>query len=228
MTSRRGTVAGVVGSLIVAFGIACATDSAAQTTSSQGRLIPDDTVAVAKLLATVRNADPLFCELVSRNVDQRGSWSYWGSMGSDPLVTDTASATMLKWVQGKHNDPVIVPRLRAGMRDTDACVRRVSSGLLAHVDHAAAKSALLDALDDSRVEVREVAAFGLGIAEYPAAVDALIERLRDSAPGVRRASAWALGAIEQKKAVPALMGVLSRDGDARVRQTAAWAIGNIK
>jgi hypothetical protein len=227
--TRRGVVTGVVGAMLtIALGIACVNDVAAQSESSQGRLIPDDTASVSRLLTSVRGAAPLYCELVTRNVEQRGSWSYWGGMGSDPLVTDTASASLLRWAQGKHNDPSVVPKLRGGLRDSDACVRRVAGGLLAHVDHANAKAALMDALDDDRAEVREVAAFGIGIAEYAAAVDELIGRLKDTSPGVRRASAWALGAIEQKKAVPALMTLLARDSDARVRQTAAWAIGNIK
>jgi HEAT repeat protein len=34
--------------------------------------------------------------------------------------------------------------------------------------------------------------------------------------------------MEVKKAVPALIDLLARDSDARVRQTAAWAIGSIR
>jgi hypothetical protein len=227
MMSRR-VVVSAVAIWTTAFGVACARDIAAQTASSQGKLIPDDTASVSRLLNTVRGVDPLLCELVVRNVDQRGSWSHWGSMAGDPLVTDSASGALLRWVQNTHNDPALVPRLRTAMRDNDGCVRRVAGSFLAHVEHPSAVNALMDALGDSRAEVREVAAFGLGIAERRDAVDALISRLKDGSPNVRRASAWALGAIEHKKAVAPLMEVLARDTDARVRQTAAWAIGNIK
>lgn len=229
MMSRRGSFAGIAGAaMTLALGVACARDISAQTASSQGRLIADDTASVSRLLNAVRGADVLLCEVLVRNVDQRGSWSHWGSIGADPLVTDSASGALLRWVQNKHNDPVVVPRLRTAMRDSDACVRRVGGSFLAHVDHPSAVAALMDALGDVRAEVREVAAIGLGIAEHPGAVDALIGRLKDGAPAVRRASAWALGALEPKKAIVPLMEVLSRDSDARVRQTAAWAIGNIK
>jgi HEAT repeat protein len=207
---------------------ACATEGNAQTSSSSSRMIPDDTAAVSRLLGAVRGAAPLYCELVTRQVDQRGSWSHWGSMSSESLVTDTASAAMLVWIQRKHNDPVVVPRLRAALRDSDACVRRIAGSFLGRVDHPSALSALLSALEDSNAETRVVSAIGLGMSEETTAVDPLISRLKDSAPLVRRAAAWALGALEAKKAVAPLMALLTNDNDPRVRQTAAWAIGTIK
>jgi hypothetical protein len=214
-----------VGALALA--VACATEGNAQSTGA-GRIVPDDTAAVARLLVAVRGAPPLYCEMATRNVDMHGSWSRWGPMGGDPLETDSASAAMLSWIQRAHNDPAVVPRLRAALHDDDACVRRVAGSFLARVEHSSATGALLSALDDAKAETREVAAVGLGMAEYAAAVDPLISRLKDSSPAVRRAAAWALGSIEAKKAVPALMTMLSTDSDPHVRQAAAWAIGSIK
>lgn len=227
--SRRGVAAGAVGAaLTLALGVACARDSAAQNASASAARIPDDTAAVTRLLNAIRGVDPLLCELATRSVDMHGSWSRWGPISGDPLETDSASAALIRWIQKKHNDPSVVPRLRTALRDADACVRRVAGSFLSRIEHPSATSALMDALDESRPEVREVAAYGLGLAEHAGAVDALIERLKDSAPAVRRASAWALGSIEAKKAVVPLLEVLSRDTDARVRQIAAWAIGNIR
>ncbi|MEK7400814.1 MAG: HEAT repeat domain-containing protein [Gemmatimonadota bacterium] len=228
MSSRRALAVGVGAALALALGVACARDSVAQTVAESGRLVRDDTASVARLLNAIRGVDPLLCELATRNVDQHGSWSRWGPMAGDPLETDSASASLIRWIQNDHSDPAVVPRLRNAMRDSDACVRRVAGSFLARVEHPSATFALVDALDDSRPEVREVAAVGLGMAEFGGAVDALIARLKDATPAVRRASAWALGSIESKKAVVPLMEVLARDSDARVRQTAAWAIGNIK
>ena len=227
--SARGVLTVFTGAtLAIVLGVACARDGSAQTTSGQSRAVPDDTAAMVRLLSAVRGADPLFCEMATRNVDMHGWWSRWGPIADDPLETDSSSAALVRWIQRDHSDPALVPRLRAGLRDGDACVRRVAGSMLSRVEHPSALSALMDALGDSRAEVREVAALGLGMAEHKGAVDALIGRLKDGTPGVRRAAAWALGSIGPRKAVPPLMDVLARDPDARARQAAAWAIGNIK
>jgi hypothetical protein len=208
----------------IAIGVACANDSNAQTPQ---RIVPDDTASVSRLLAVVRGASPLVCEMTARAADQRGSWSNWGSVGGSPLVIDSASSALLDWIHREHNDPALVAPLRAAMREDDACVRRVSASLLSHVDHLLARSALREALDDAKAGTREVAAIGLGMAHDQSTVDALERRLADDATGVRVAAAWALGELEMKKSIPALIHVLARDPDARVRQAAAWAIGNM-
>jgi hypothetical protein len=225
---KTAAVAGTVLAVAaLALAIACARDGNAQGVSA-GHIVPDDTAAVSRLLVAVRGAPPLYCEMATRNVDMHGSWSRWGPMGGDPLETDSASAAMLSWIQRKHNDPAVVPRLRVALRDDDACVRRVAGSFLARVEHPSAMSALLAALDDTKSETREVAAYGLGMAEHASAVDPLIARLKDTSPSVRRAAAWALGSIEARKAIPSLLAMLSTDSDPRVRQAAAWAIGSIK
>ena len=211
--------------VVLATSAGCVAESSAQMAE---RIIPDDTTHVVRLLAVSRGADPLVCEMTARAADQRGSWSMWGPISGDPLTTDSASAALIDWIQRKHNDPAIVPRLGRAMRDTDGCVRRVAGSFLSRIRHPAAMAALLDGIQDPKPETREVAAFGLGMTEAPAAIDPLMRLLRDSEPRVRRAAAWALGQREAQRAVPALMEMLTRDSDARVRQTAAWAIGNIK
>jgi HEAT repeat protein len=220
----------ILGTLVfaagVAIGVGCASDSSAQA-AERTRIIPDDTAGIARLLAVVRGGNPLVCEMATRAADMQGSWSSWGSMGGAPLVMDSAAAALLNWVQRTHNDPAVVPMLRAGIHDGDGCVRRVASSLLSRVRHPAAVRALMDALDHPSAGTREVAAFGLGMADAPAAADPLVARLRDASPAVRRAAAWAVGQMEIKKAVPVLIELVSRDPDARVRQTAAWAIGSI-
>jgi HEAT repeat protein len=226
--SSEFRIPNVVLGLALVSAIACVAEGSAQTSRTAERVVPDDTVSLARLIGSARGSTPLNCEMITRHVDQQGSWSRFGSMASDPLVTDSSSAALLTWIQNKHNDPVVVPRLRTALRDDDACVRRVASSFLARVDHPTALNALLGALDESNVETRAVAAVGLGMAEKPAAIDPLIGRLRDSSPTVRRSAAWALGALEAKKAVAPLMAMLTNDADPRVRQAAAWAIGNIK
>jgi HEAT repeat protein len=223
--SRRNLLEAGVFVVGLAIGIACANDSNAQTAE---RLVPDDTAAVSRLLAIVRGANPLVCEMTTRAADMHGSWMNWGQIGGAPLVMDSASSALLDWVQRTHNDPNIVPRLSSAMRDEDACVRRVAASLMSRVRHASAVSAMIEALGATGPGTREVAALALGMADAEEAADELQGRLRDDTPGVRRAAAWALGELEAKKAVPALLDVLAKDPDARVRQAAAWAIGSIR
>jgi HEAT repeat protein len=223
--SRRHWIEAGVFVAGLGIGVACAGDSSAQTTA---RVVPDDTVAVSRLLGIVRGANPLVCEMTTRAADVHGFWMNRGSIGGSPLVMDSASAALLDWAQRSHNDPAIVPRLAAAMRDEDACVRRVAASLMSRVQHLAAVAAMVDALGEGNPGTREVAALALGMANAEGAAGTLQARLRDEMPGVRRAAAWALGEIEAKNAVPTLIDVLAKDPDARVRQAAAWAIGNIK
>jgi hypothetical protein len=208
----------------IAIGVACANDSSAQTVE---RIVPDDTTAVMRLVRVVRGANPLVCEMTVRTADMRGSWMNWGSVGSSALVIDSTASSLLDWVQHSHNDPALVPPLSAAIRDDDLCVRRVAASLLSHVRHPAATDALRDALADAKPGTREVAALGLGMSDARSAVDPLMARLHDDTPAVRCAVAWALGELEARKALPGLIDLLAKDPDARVRQAAAWAIGNI-
>ena len=212
--------------------VACARDSRAQTAQAGGesaaREVRDDTAALARLLRVVRGVDPVLCELARRTVDMHGSWSRWGPLSDDPLHTDSAAAALIDWVQNDHNDPRVVSMLRAGMRDADACVRRVSGSFLGRVAHPAATEALLGALNETSPGTREVAALGLGMSERPVVVEQLKQRLRDESAAVRRAAAWALGSMEARDALTSLIDVLARDPDARVRQAAAWAIGRLE
>ena len=202
-----------------------ARNPAAPSATPTQRVVADDTASLSRLLTLVRGANPLFCELVSRMVDGR---SYWNSGGRSGLVEmDAAASTLIRWVHSGHEDPRFVPRLAASMRDADPCVRRIAGGMLGRVRHASAMDALVTALDDANAGTREVAAVGLGLQEDSSSVPALIARLRDSAVDVRRTAAWALGVIEHKSAMMPLVELLGRDPDPRVREAAAWAIGEV-
>jgi HEAT repeat protein len=228
---REERIARVVLPLLLAASLsACVREGNAQ--SAAAAIVRDDTASVARLLQSVRGADPLFCELVTRSVDTHGWWSRWGPLSSDPLQVDSASGALIAWIQREHNDPAVVPRLRSALRDQDACVRRVAGSFLGRVEHASATAALVAALDDASADTRYVATLGLGLSDdspRPAGVvEPLVRRLRDDSPQVRRAAAWALGALEAREALTALIGVLERDSDPRVRQAAAWALGQLK
>jgi HEAT repeat protein len=207
--------------------IACARDGNAQASGSRRQIVADDTASVTRLLNAVRGADPFLCELATRNVDAHGWWSRGGPPGDSPLDRDSASAMLVRWIQQDHNDPAIVPKLGAALRDPDGCVRRVAGSFLGRVSHPVATTALLGGLEDATVDTRFVSAIGLGLSERAEATQPLIRALRDEDATVRRAAAWALGALEAVSAEDALLAALQRDTDARVRQAAAWAIGRL-
>jgi HEAT repeat protein len=213
----------------LALAASCASETNAQVAlSSAPPIVRDDTTALARLLDGVRGVNPFACELATRSVDMHGWWSNWGDLSGNPLEMDSTAAALILWIQHKHNDPAVIPRLSAAMRDADRCVRRVAGSFLGRVQHPNAVSALVAALDDANAETRHVAAIGLGVSDEPARpTQQLVRRLRDESADVRRAAAWALGALEEREALVPLIELLQRDADPRVRQTAAWAIGEI-
>lgn len=175
------------------------------------------------LLSAVRGATPLACELIVRSVGQgwfSGGWSRAPDAERD--VREQA-----RWAAERRDDPSIVPTLRAGLEDADACVRRASARLLGSTRHPAAIEALLDALQSPNPVTRQLAAVGLGYADDLDAVDPLLRVLRDDDAAVRTAAAWALGRIEDRRAVAPLTSLLLDDPDPAVRRAAALALGDI-
>src|ERR1051325_11010559 len=131
---RQTTIEALLLATGFVIGVAC-TNSSAQG-ADRRKSVADDSVAVTRLLSVVRGGDPLICEMATRTADMHGSWSMWGPLSGDPLVMDSASSALLNWIQHRHDDPAIVPRLRAALHDDDACVRRVAGSLLSRVRHS--------------------------------------------------------------------------------------------
>ena len=195
--------------------------------------VPSDSLAAA-LLATVRGADPVVCELAVRAVDGRHGWSSTADelAGVGATLTPLQRAT-IQWAvddgdEEERPDPAAVEPLSAALRDPDPCVRRMAALKLGRSGHPQAIAALTTALGDAEPELRAVGALGLGYAEDPASIDPLGDVLDDGSPEVRAAAAWALGEIEDARAVPLLIPVLRGDADPAVRRVAAWALGSIE
>jgi HEAT repeat protein len=186
----------------------------------------EDSAAVVAFLAAVRGVDPLVCDLAVRTVDQ--GWGWGGSeTPASAAARDERVREILLAVTRDLRDAAVVPPLRAGLSDADACVRRMSGPLLGRSRAPGAFAALAQALRASDAETREMAALGLGVADSSAAVAPLVAALGDGSPRVRAMAAWALGRIEDPAAVEPLARVLRGDADAVVRRTAAWALGQI-
>ena len=204
---------------------------AAQAEAAVAR-VPTDSLAAA-LLATVRGADPVVCELAVRAVDGRHGWSSTADelAGVGATLTPLQRAT-IQWAVDDDDEegavPAAVEPLTAALRDRDACVRRMAALKLGRTGHPRAVAALTAALAGGEPEIRAVGALGLGYAEDPAAIDALGRALADGSAEVRAASAWALGEIEDARAIPLLIPILRDDADPAVRRVAAWALGAIE
>lgn len=210
--------AGLAAALAVT--VACSVDGRAQEPR-----MPDAAAAEA-LIAAVRGAGPVLCELAARTIENR-----WGWGGRGPFGTNRRDATVratLAFVNERHGDPAAVAPLAAALHDDDACVRRVAAPLLGRITDPRAREALQSALNDARPETREAAATGLGYTDDHGMVAPLITALRDGEAGVRTAAAWALGQIEDHRAVEPLSRLLWRDPDPDVRAAAATALGEIE
>lgn len=186
----------------------------------------DDAENVAALIAAVRNANPVLCELAARGAAWDGNWQFVGPAA--PLrERNSASATLVRFAASSPKGREVIAPLRAALADPDPCVRRFAAPLLGRTQQDAAVETLVSALRDENPIAREAAAVGLRFAEKPATIDPLSRALEDREASVRAAAAWALGEIEDSRAIPALERTL-KDPEPIVRINAAWALGEIE
>jgi hypothetical protein len=220
---------GAAGACAVAAGALLATH-ACETASAQGQTARryrslDEPAAVEMLLAAVRGAGPVLCELAARSVEERFGWE--GPHEVAPLRRDAQLRDVLRLASRRITDGRAVSLLRSAIADPDPCVRRVAAPLLGRAQHRDALPALLGALASPDSAVRAAAAAGLGYRRDRAASEALIAALRDPAASVRATGAWALGRAEDRTAVTHLTRLLEGDRDPAVRVAAAWALGKM-
>ena len=186
----------------------------------------DEVENVAALIAAVRNANPVLCELAARGSSWGGNWQHAGPAS---LLREGRAPTMelVRFAASSPKGREVVAPLRAALGDPDACVRRFVAPLLGRTQQTAAVESLVEALRDQSAITREAAAVGLRFAEKRETMDDLTRALGDQEPSVRAAVAWALGEFEDPRAIPALERVL-KDPEAVVRINAAWALGEIE
>jgi HEAT repeat protein len=221
----RAAVPVVTGEAVVAIAPIVSPDQGApvRQAPSQGQ---DETENVAALIAAVRNANPVLCELAARGASWDGNWQYVGP--ASPLRARNAQTMeLVRFAASSPKGREVIAPLRAALGDPDPCVRRFVAPLLGRTQHDAAVEALVAALRDENPVTREAAAVGLRFAEKPATIDPLIRALGDQEFTVRAAAAWALGEIEDSRAIPALERAL-KDAEPVVRINAAWALGEIE
>ena len=186
----------------------------------------DDAENVAALIAAVRNANPILCELASRGAMWNGNWQYVGP--ATPLRARNApNMDLVRFAASSPKGREVIAPLRAALGDPDPCVRRFVAPLLGRTQQNAAVESLVAALRDDNPVTREAAAVGLRFAENSATIEPLTRTLEDPESTVRAAAAWALGEIEDSRAIPALERAL-KDADPIVRINAAWALGEIE
>lgn len=129
---------------------------------------------------------------------------------------------------GEFLDPNgLQPLTAAYETDTDPGVRTAVVTALGRLNHPAGTATLAAALGDDAVEVRRAAVDQVLKVNFFREHDALIGALADTDDEVRMRAARLNGVFQVDSAVPALMGMLASDGNMRVRQAAAWALGKI-
>lgn len=186
----------------------------------------DEAENVAALIAAVRNANPVLCELAARGAAWDGNWHSVGP--ASPLrARGEETMTLVRFAASSPRSRDVIQPLRAALGDPDPCVRRFVAPLLGRTQHDAAVETLVTALRDASATTREAAAVGLRFAEKPSTLDPLMRALEDSESSVRAASAWALGELEDSRSIAALERVL-KDSEPIVRMNAAWALGEIE
>lgn len=186
----------------------------------------DDAENVAALIAAVRNANPILCELASRGAMWNGNWQYVGP--ATPLrARSSGDMELVRFAASSPKGREVIAPLRAALGDPDPCVRRFVAPLLGRTQQNAAVETLVTALRDENPVTREAAAIGLRFAENPSTIDPLTRALEDRESSVRAAAAWALGEVEDSRAIPALERAL-KDAEPLVRINAAWALGEIE
>ena len=197
--------------------------AAARQTASTSR---DEAQNVEALIASVRNGNPVLCELAARGASWDGNWQYVGP--ASPLRARNAEVMeLVRFAASSPKGREVIAPLRAALGDPDPCVRRFVAPLLGRTQHPAAVETLVAALRDENAVTREAAAVGLRFAEKPSTIDPLTRALSDQEFSVRAAAAWALGEIEDSRAIPALERAL-KDPEVVVRINAAWALGEIE
>ncbi len=87
---------------------------------------------------------------------------------------------------------------------------------------------LIEAADDSEIEVREKAILALGRPGDEKAVPFLIGKLHDRSFAIKRSAIQSLGLIRDKRAVPFLREMTGRDGDELLRMEATSALTKMK
>ncbi len=177
------------------------------------------------LLAAVRGASPVACELAVRSVGN--GWGGGDADDTPALARGGEDARrVLAWT-ARAPTAADVAVLRGGLSDPDACVRRVSARMLGRARNAGGVDALLDALRSGQPAQRDAALVGLAHAGDARAVAPLSALLGDGDAGVREAAVWALGHVENRSAAPAITR-LTADREPRVRGAAARALGRLE
>lgn len=186
----------------------------------------DEAENVAALIAAVRNANPVLCELAARGASWDGNWHSVGP--ASPLrARGEETMNLVRFAASSPRSRDVIQPLRAALGDPDPCVRRFVAPLLGRTKHDAAVETLVSALRDAGATTREAAAVGLRFADNRSTVEPLMRALEDSESSVRAAAAWALGELEDSRAITALERAL-KDAEPIVRINAAWALGELE
>lgn len=128
---------------------------------------------------------------------------------------------------GRLKDHRAVEELIAALEDKTANVRMNAAYGLGALQDARGLQPLINSLGDAEWNVRSAAVWALGRLENRYAVQAVLDKLNDESWDVRKSAVGAIASLLKREAVPQLLLLLKNDGDFRVRQEAAIALGDV-
>ena len=202
-------------------------EAAAGTTDAAGGSTAS--IDLGALLTAANGAPPMICALAAQSI-RNGGWYDRSDAPYTPLGDALSLRDRDEEYRGRNGTRFSTAdneKLLAGLASTDACVRELSTRLIAgQRSNETVSAALLSRLTSSDPAMREVAAFGLGLSQPASAIDPLIASLRDATSRVRANAAWALGRIDNGRALAPIIAVF-RDADPKVREAAVVAAGRI-
>jgi HEAT repeat protein len=214
-----------------------------------------DPRAIEPLIAALRDENSLVHKEAARALGELGVPRVWKRLIAVLRDGDSAVRQAVAEALGRIGDPRAVEPLMVALQDGDSAVCRAAAEALGLIGDSRAVEPLIATLHRDR-DVHRVAAEALGRIGDPRAVEPLMVALQDRDSAVCRTAVEALGLIGDSRAVKPLiatLGHLDRDvhGEAaealsrmaepavepliaalqdkygRVRQAAAWALGEI-
>ncbi|MFA5362482.1 MAG: HEAT repeat domain-containing protein [Candidatus Omnitrophota bacterium] len=195
--------------------------------------------AAAKALGEIKNPEAIDA-LLGRLGDDRitvcdnaaQSLVNIGDTAVSPLIqlltkpTESRTKEKVLWTLGEIKNPDAVPVLIQALNDPDTRVTNAAVDAIKKIGEEAVRG-LMKAASDGDIQHRKTAIVTLGKMEDSLAAPVVISALNDENPEIQRAAACTLGEIKDISAGPALLRVMENNTDAKVKQTTAWALGEI-
>ena len=150
-----------------------------------------DAESVARLLASLRTADPAVCELAGRSLTNFGGW--WSGDLPTPMPIPMPTPMPMPHAGGGIDirspslgarggtelDPQVLQAFRGALKDSSRCVRHIAARMVARARPTWAAAEFGALAKDADAGFRETGLVGLGELEDPATMGVITAGLGD-------------------------------------------------